>query len=36
MRGHVRKRQTWEFIVDIGPTPDNRQTTSVEQERFRH
>ncbi|MCA1694523.1 MAG: Arm DNA-binding domain-containing protein, partial [Actinobacteria bacterium] len=21
MRGHVRKRQTWEFIVDIGPHP---------------
>ena len=21
MRGHVRKRRTWEFIVDIGPHP---------------
>lgn len=21
MRGHVRKRRTWEFIVDIGPDP---------------
>jgi hypothetical protein len=22
MRGHVRKRRTWEFVVDIGPHPD--------------
>ena len=22
MRGHVRKRHSWEFIVDIGPDPD--------------
>jgi integrase len=21
MRGHVRKRRSWEFIVDIGPHP---------------
>ena len=21
MRGHVRKRRTWEFMVDIGPHP---------------
>lgn len=21
MRGHVRKRRTWEFIVDVGPHP---------------
>ena len=21
MRGHVRKRHTWEFIVDVGPHP---------------
>jgi hypothetical protein len=21
MQGHVRKRRTWEFIVDIGPHP---------------
>jgi len=21
MRGHIRKRRTWEFIVDIGPHP---------------
>lgn len=21
MKGHVRKRRTWEFIVDVGPHP---------------
>jgi hypothetical protein len=36
MRGHIRKRHTWEFIVDVGPHPVTGREAPEEQERLPH
>jgi hypothetical protein len=34
VRGHVRKRRTWEFIVDVGPHPVTGRRRQKSKSRF--